>query len=142
MNVSTEVTVAPGVPLVPCDASQVQQVVMNLVLNGAEATRARGSGRVSIAIRALEDGGAVALGVEDDGEGIPEELLGRVFDPFFSTKEDGKGVGLGLAVVYGIVESHGGQIEVKSTPGSGTTFTVTLPLRPETVAQPANASVR
>ncbi|HET9317579.1 MAG TPA: ATP-binding protein [Vicinamibacteria bacterium] len=139
MNVTAEVAVGSDVPLVPCDASQVQQVVMNLVMNGAEATRARGSGRVSVAIRALEDGSAVTVQVDDDGEGIPEELLGRVFDPFFSTKEDGKGVGLGLAVVYGIVEAHGGEVDVKSTPGQGTTFVVTLPLRPEGPAPSAEA---
>jgi two-component system NtrC family sensor kinase len=139
MNVSAEVTVAPDVPPVPCDASQMQQVVMNLVMNGAEATRPHGSGRVAIAIQALEGGAAVALQVTDDGEGIPEELLGRVFDPFFSTKEDGKGVGLGLAVVYGIVEAHGGQIEVTSAPGRGTTFAVTLPLRPDNGPTPEDA---
>ena len=65
----------------------------------------------------------------DDGEGIPKETLDRIFDPFFTTKDDGKGVGLGLAVVYGIVESHGGRIEVRTTVGQGTTFEVTLPLR-------------
>jgi two-component system NtrC family sensor kinase len=142
MNIATRVEVAPGVPLVPCDASQVQQVVMNLVMNGAEATRARASGHVLVSIRTLEDGSAVTLQVVDDGEGIPEELLGRVFDPFFTTKEDGKGVGLGLAVVYGIVEAHGGDIDVSSTPGKGTTFTVTLPLRPEAAAPDEEAGAR
>ncbi|HEY6552668.1 MAG TPA: ATP-binding protein, partial [Vicinamibacteria bacterium] len=131
MNVVARVEVAPGLPQVPCDASQMQQVVMNLVMNGAEATRSRGSGHVSLRLRALVGERAVALEVEDDGEGIAEENLGRVFDPFFSTKEEGKGVGLGLAVVYGIVEAHGGQIEVRSKVGQGTTFEVTLPLSAE-----------
>lgn len=131
MNVQAELRAAPGLPRVPCDASQIQQVVMNLVLNGAEATRARGSGHVTVDIRALEGGRAVALQVQDDGEGISEELLGHVFDPFFTTKEEGKGVGLGLAVVYGIVEAHGGQIDVRSTRGQGTTVEVVLPLSAE-----------
>ena len=131
MNVRAELTVAPGLPRVPCDASQIQQVIMNLVLNGAEATRARGSGRVSLSIRPLEDRSGVVLQVADDGEGISEELLGHVFDPFFTTKEEGKGVGLGLAVVYGIVEAHGGQIDVRSTRGEGSTFEVLLPLPAE-----------
>jgi two-component system NtrC family sensor kinase len=131
MNVEADLKVAPGLPPVPCDASQIQQVVMNLVMNGAEATRARGSGHVSVSIQPAEDGAAVTLQVDDDGEGIAEELLGRVFDPFFTTKEEGKGVGLGLAVVYGIVEGHGGQVDVRSVPGKGTTFEVTLPLSGE-----------
>jgi signal transduction histidine kinase len=131
MNVATELKVAPDLPRVPCDASQVQQVVMNLVMNGAEATKSRGSGRVVVDIRPLEDRNAVALRVSDDGEGISEEQLGHVFDPFFTTKEEGKGVGLGLAVVYGIVEAHGGQIDVKSVLGEGTTFEVVLPLSAE-----------
>lgn len=137
MNVEAEVRVDPGLPPVPCDASQIQQVVMNLVMNGAEATRSHGTGHVCLSVRALEGGRAVALQVDDDGEGIPEELLGRVFDPFFSTKEEGKGVGLGLAVVYGIVEAHGGQIDVRSTVGKGTTFEVTLPLSAEVPSRDA-----
>ena len=67
------------------------------------------------------------LVVSDDGQGIPEENLSLIFDPFFTTKEEGKGVGLGLAVVYGIVETHRGTIEVDSREGVGTRFTVTLP---------------
>ncbi len=63
-----------------------------------------------------------------NGDGIPAEILPKIFDPFFTTKEEGKGVGLGLAVVYGIVDAHGGEIDVKSTMGEGTTFTVRLPL--------------
>jgi signal transduction histidine kinase len=115
---------------------------MNLVMNAAEATRSRGGGHVRVTIRAQEDGRAVELRVDDDGEGIPEHLLDRVFDPFFTTKEDGKGVGLGLAVVYGIVEAHGGRIDVKSTPGVGSTFVVTLPLEAETPVGPEEAAER
>jgi signal transduction histidine kinase len=63
----------------------------------------------------------------DNGEGIPPENLAKIFDPFFTTKPEGKGTGLGLAVVYGIVEAHGGEIDVKSEVGEGTTFTITLP---------------
>jgi signal transduction histidine kinase len=73
----------------------------------------------------------VLLTVSDDGTGIPEDALPRIFDPFFTTKEEGKGLGLGLAVVYGIVQSHGGEIEVHSEEGEGTSFEVTLPLAAE-----------
>jgi two-component system NtrC family sensor kinase len=68
------------------------------------------------------------LAVADNGEGIPPENLARIFDPFFTTKSEGKGVGLGLAVSYGIIQAHGGDIEVKSAAGAGATFTVSLPL--------------
>ena len=120
-----------ALPPLLCDASQMQQVVLNLVMNGAEATRPRGAGRVCVRTRRTDDGQSAVLEVTDDGEGIPKETLDRVFDPFFTTKDDGKGVGLGLAVVYGIVEAHGGDIEVRTTEGQGTTFEVTLPLTPD-----------
>jgi signal transduction histidine kinase len=74
--------------------------------------------------------GAVAIDVEDNGKGIPEESLPKIFDPFFTTKEVGKGTGLGLSIAYKIVTQHGGRIEVRSTPGVGTTVTVTLPVEP------------
>jgi two-component system NtrC family sensor kinase len=70
------------------------------------------------------------LTVADNGEGIPPENVARIFDPFFTTKSEGKGVGLGLAVSYGIIQAHGGDIEVKSEAGAGATFTVSLPLEP------------
>jgi two-component system NtrC family sensor kinase len=116
----------PDLPRVPCDAARIQQVVTNLLLNAADATE-RG-GAVAIRTRSSEAGGVV-LTVEDHGAGIPEENLPRIFDPFFTTKEDEKGIGLGLAVVYGIVETHGGTIEVESRPDLGTIFTVRLPGR-------------
>ena len=128
MNVTVTTALDPALPAVTCDGSQMQQVVMNLVLNGAEATRRRGEGHVTVATRSTPEGTGVVLEVGDDGEGIPPELVEKIFDPFFTTKEDGKGVGLGLAVVYGIVQAHGGEIEVSSEPGRGTTFRVLVPL--------------
>jgi two-component system NtrC family sensor kinase len=139
LNVTAELALDEDLPAVPCDTSQMQQVVLNLVMNAAEATRAHGAGRVRVATRRAEDGEGVALEVTDDGEGIPKAALDRVFDPFFTTKDDGKGVGLGLAVVYGIVESHGGQIEVRTREGQGTTFEVTLPFEAETRPPAAEA---
>jgi two-component system NtrC family sensor kinase len=128
LNVEAELRLDDSLPPLPCDVSQMQQVVLNLVMNGAEATRPHGSGRVSVTTRRSDDGESAVLEVADDGEGIPKDVVDRIFDPFFTTKEDGKGVGLGLAVVYGIVESHGGRIELRTREGRGTAFEVTLPL--------------
>jgi two-component system NtrC family sensor kinase len=131
MNVEFELRLADDLPPLPCDASQIQEVVLNLVMNGAESTRGRGAGRVTVATRRTEGRDAVLLEVADDGEGMAKATVEQIFDPFFTTKDEGKGVGLGLAVVYGIVQSHGGEIDVKSTVGAGTTFEVVLPLAAE-----------
>ncbi len=127
-NVDVDLDLAKDLPPVACDSSQIQQVVLNLVLNGAEASQSRAERRLAIRTRVDGDGSVVELSVEDNGEGIRPDNLSRIFDPFFTTKPEGKGVGLGLAVSYGIVEAHGGDIAVKSRPGEGTVFTVTLPV--------------
>ena len=85
--------------------------------------------RCVLAARAGE-GEGIVLEVRDTGAGIPPEQVPRIFEPFFTTKAAGKGVGLGLSVVYGIVHRHGGRVDVRSEPGAGTTFVVTLPGRP------------
>ena len=141
-NVEVKLNLAENLPVVPCDSSQMQQVVMNLIMNAAESTYRKGQGSVTITTRAQADGSNVVLEVTDNGEGIPPENLAKIFDPFFTTKEEGKSVGLGLAVVYGIVDSHGGDIEVKSKRGEGSMFRVILPLSSEkkaTEATPATA---
>jgi two-component system, NtrC family, sensor kinase len=127
-NVAVDARLADDLPAVPCDSSQIQQVVLNLLLNAAEATQSKAERLVIVSTARAEEG--VALTVSDNGEGIPAENLAKIFDPFFTTKPEGKGVGLGLAVSYGIIQAHGGEIEVKSTVGQGTTFSVTLPLEP------------
>ncbi len=137
MNVQVDCALDAALPHVLADGSQLQQVIMNLVLNGAEATRGKGSGHLRVATRALEEKKEVLLEVKDDGEGMSAELKERVFDPFFTTKDEGKGVGLGLAVVYGIVQAHQGEIEIESVPGSGTVFRVTLPVRRDAPAASA-----
>ncbi|NUM73124.1 HAMP domain-containing protein [candidate division KSB1 bacterium] len=130
-NVEVEENLAPDLPAVRCDSSQMQQVVINLVMNGAEATQPRSQGKVIVRTSARPEEKIAVLEVEDNGEGIPPEFLSKIFDPFFTTKGEGKGVGLGLSVVYGIVEAHGGELEVNSSLGKGTVFTVTLPLAVE-----------
>ena len=98
-------------------------MLVALAMNALEATPAGGS--VAIEARLEED--EAALLVSDTGIGIPREHHDRIYEPFFTTKEAGKGVGLGLAVVYGIVTRHHGTIELESEPGRGTRFTVRLP---------------
>jgi two-component system NtrC family sensor kinase len=126
-----------NLPLVECDSSQIQQVILNLVLNGAQAMQPRGGGQLTIRTR-LADQDSVELCVQDTGEGIAPENLSKIFDPFFTTKAEGKGVGLGLAVLYGIVKAHEGEVEVTSQRDVGTTFTVTLPLK----SQKSDAELR
>ena len=123
-------------PAVPCDPSQIQQVVLNLLLNAAEATQSKAASGRRDSCPLAADGGMVRLMVADNGEGIAPENLARIFDPFFTTKPEGKGVGLGLAVSYGIIQAHGGDIEVKSKVGEGATFTVSLPLDSRRTARP------
>lgn len=120
-------------PRMLLDVNQMQQVVVNLMLNGIEAMT--DGGKLSVTTRMSEDGDAQVLIVEDNGCGIPKENLERIFEPFFSTKP--KGTGLGLAVSYGIVRNHGGSIHVHSLPGHGSRFSVILPLVPEETARRA-----
>src|SRR5690349_7762525 len=121
-------TLAQEMPPVECDANQIQQVVLVLMVNASEAM-AKG-GRLEVA---TEPDGVVR--VKDNGSGIPADVLPHIFDPFFTTKEDQNRTGLGLAVAYSIVEQHGGEITVQSEVGKGTEFKVELGVtRPSGVA--------
>jgi two-component system NtrC family sensor kinase len=108
------------------DENQLQQVFLNIMLNAYQAMP--NGGQLRIASRA--DGKEVQVIFADTGSGISQENLKRIFDPFFTTKEVGEGTGLGLSISYGIIEQHGGTIEVESEPGTGSTFTVKLPIAP------------
>ncbi len=129
MNAAPALELQDGLPLIECDPSQIQQVILNLILNGAQAMHPKGGGELNIRTRLLPDGENVELAVRDSGEGIAPENLAKIFDPFFTTKAEGKGVGLGLAVLYGIVKAHDGEVEVASQRNEGSTFSVTLPLK-------------
>ena len=111
-------------PLVECDAGQINQVFMNLLANACDAVES--GGNIWVTTRA--DAGHVTVAVRDDGHGIPADALGRIFEPFFTTKPIGQGTGLGLAISHGVVAAHGGRIEVDSEPGHGSTFRVVLPI--------------
>lgn len=106
---------------------QIKQALLNLVVNSAQAMENCPPGQAELGMSTDFDGDRFTLVVSDTGKGIPPEHLPHIFDPFFTSKEVGKGTGLGLAVVYGIVERHGGEIRVQSTPGKGTAFTIVLP---------------
>ncbi|HZX60935.1 MAG TPA: ATP-binding protein [Candidatus Methylomirabilis sp.] len=115
----------PGLPVVQADHQMLQQVILNLLTNALDAIEREGEVRIT----ALESSRSVELCVEDTGCGIPPEHLPKVLDPFFTTKEVGRGTGLGLAICQGIVEQHGGSIEVRSDGrGKGTTVTIRLPV--------------
>ncbi|MFT6914035.1 MAG: PAS domain S-box-containing protein [Motiliproteus sp.] len=111
-------------PQVQCLRSEINQVIMNLLINASQAIEDQGT----INIRTGADQSAVWIAIEDNGQGIDPGILHKIFDPFFTTKPVGKGTGLGLSVSYGIVEKHSGRLEVLSTPGLGTTFTLRLPI--------------
>jgi two-component system NtrC family sensor kinase len=122
---------------ITCDPEQIEQALVALLVNAVEAMGEGGR----LGVRTEADGAAperVRIAISDNGVGIDPDVLPRIFDPFFSTKNATKGVGLGLAVVYGIVQRHEGRIDVASQPGHGTTFTITLPRRPSGL-QPAGA---
>jgi PAS domain S-box-containing protein len=114
---------AAGLPAVWGDAHGLQQVLINLLTNARDAVGA--AGEIAIVTAASTDPPGVRVAVRDTGPGIPAETLPRVFDPFFTTKPEG--TGLGLSISYGIVRDHQGTVDVQSTPGRGTTFTLTFP---------------
>jgi two-component system NtrC family sensor kinase len=121
-NIKIAKSFSPGIPTLIADGTQLKQVFLNIILNAAQAME--GKGKLSIATFVEKDRVKVKIG--DTGPGIPPEIVGRLFSPFFTTKE--KGTGLGLAISYGIMERHGGTIDVQTKLGKGTTFIVSLPI--------------
>lgn len=118
-------------PEVECLPSQINQVVMNLVVNAAQAIDGK---RGTITISTGVEGGSIWIKVADTGSGIPRDVLPRIFDPFYTTKPIGTGTGLGLSLSYGIIQKHGGKIDVETEMGQGTTFRITLPIRQQEAA--------
>ncbi|MDQ7008397.1 MAG: ATP-binding protein [Acidobacteriota bacterium] len=124
-GITLELECAESVPPVSANEDHLVQVMLALLSNAADAVGK--DGRVRVDVRAAGDD-EVVLSVEDDGPGVPPEIRDRVFEPFFTTKPPGEGTGLGLAVAYGLVQAHGGRLELASSSGRGTCFDVRLPV--------------
>jgi two-component system NtrC family sensor kinase len=123
-NVQIVVEAAAGLPAVSGDVGQLQQAVVALATNAIDAMPEGGT----LTLRAIRSESRVLVQVTDTGIGITPENMTKIFDPFFTTKDVGRGTGLGLAVCYGILSDHGGRLDVRSSLGTGTTFTITLPI--------------
>jgi len=133
-DINLAVTFAEGLSLVNASKNQLRQVFLNMVSNARDAMP--GGGTLSVVTGGDSD--TVYVKVTDTGTGIREEHLDKIFDSFFTTKGEVKGVGLGLSVCYGFIEDHGGDIEVKSQVGKGTTFTISLPVHNEIDSEKAD----
>lgn len=118
-------------PLAYGSEDQIKQVFMNIVSNAAESMLANDGGELTISTNYSLKENSIIIRFSDTGSGIPRQIISKIFEPFFTTKKKGKGVGLGLSVVYGIIQEHGGTIYVDSKPGKGSVFKITLPKKSE-----------
>ena len=115
-----------NLPLIQGSEDQIKQVIMNLISNAVESMAGGQVRHLTVKTFAKPEDKAVGFVVKDTGPGIPKDTISKIFEPFFTTKKKGKGVGLGLSVVYGIINEHGGSLYVDSEPGKGTRFSITL----------------
>jgi signal transduction histidine kinase len=123
-NIQLVTDLTDGIIIVRGDANRLQQALLNLIFNAIEAMPE--GGQLGIMTKLNETERNFQVQIQDTGNGIPEEHLDHIYDPFFTTKEEGNGTGLGLSIVYGVTKNHGGKINVKSTVGKGTVFTLTF----------------
>jgi two-component system cell cycle sensor histidine kinase/response regulator CckA len=139
-HVEIRLTTAPNLPAVSLDPAQFEQVIVNLALNARDAMPEGGTLRLETSLqrvtrsdplgaRGVTPGTYAVVTVADTGHGMPADILARAFEPFFTTKPVGSGTGLGLSMVYGTMQQHGGTVLVDSAPGAGTTFRLLLPVR-------------
>lgn len=126
-NIIIEKDLDPALPPVYSDIQQLNHLFMNIILNAAQAMG--GKGELNVKTIFLPETERVRIEIVDTGPGIPEHVLPHIFDPFFTTKQEGEGTGLGLSLVYGIVEAHGGQIKARNVPDGGAVFIIELPIR-------------
>ncbi|MFG1376811.1 PAS domain S-box protein [Xanthobacter autotrophicus] len=136
-GVKVVLTIEPGLPRLMLDAGQIHQVLLNLLVNAQQALEeTAGDRRVTVSVASDADRGAVMIKVADNGPGIAENIRSRIFDPFFTTKPQGVGTGIGLAVSRGLIEAHGGTLELGAGPDGGAQFTIQLPLEEVAVEAP------
>ncbi len=124
-NILIRTDFSPQTPTVMGDQNQIQQAIINLIFNAIDAMPEGGELTISSGFNTEKE--MVEIAVADTGRGIPKEDLRKIFDPFYSTKTEGEGLGLGLSVVYGIIDRHKGLIDVDSRLNKGTVFTISLP---------------
>ena len=129
LNVKIVFNLASDLPRVIVDSAQIERVFINMYINAADAMEE--GGILTITTHHCHEDDCIEIEISDTGHGIKEEDLEKIFDPFFTTKETGHGVGLGLAISYGIIKEHKGSILVESVVEKGTTFCVKLPITPE-----------
>ncbi|MEQ8224470.1 MAG: PocR ligand-binding domain-containing protein [Candidatus Eremiobacterota bacterium] len=152
-NITIEMNLSPSLKIIKGDEGQIEQIILNLCLNAQDAMPDGGTLLIETEEALLDEayvtshegvnpGIYAMMAISDTGEGMPKETLGKIFDPFFSTKELGRGTGLGLSSVYGIVKQHMGHINVYSEAGKGSTFKVYLPVIEENTAVSENISVQ
>jgi len=135
MNLQTRIQLEEKMPTLVCDEQQIKQALVALLINACEAMRPE-EGALEVSTRYNAERHTVKIIVQDNGIGMDEETQRHIFEPFFTTKETTTGMGLGLAVVLGIVTRHAGKIHVESAPGQGAAFTIELPEKPETNQSP------
>ena len=123
-GIEIEARLAENLPETIGDRSRLEEVFLNLFINAADAMK--GNGKLTI-ITGLSTNKSIRISISDTGKGIDKEHLSHIFEPFFTTKEPGEGTGLGLSIVYGIIQKHNGTIDAECTPGTGTTFIISLP---------------
>ena len=123
-GIEVEASLAENLPETIGDRSRLEEVFLNLFINAADAMK--GSGKLTI-ITGLNRNKSIRISISDTGKGIDNEHFSHIFEPFFTTKEPGEGTGLGLSIVYGIIQKHNGTIDAECTPGTGTTFIISLP---------------
>lgn len=123
-GIEVEASLAENLPETIGDRSRLEEVFLNLFINAADAMK--GSGKLTI-ITGLNRNKSIKISISDTGKGIDNEHFSHIFEPFFTTKEPGEGTGLGLSIVYGIIQKHNGTIDAECTPGTGTTFIISLP---------------
>ena len=128
-HINLESDILPGLPTVKGDFNQLQQCVINLIFNAIDAMGDGGDLKLETSYDSRQ--GLVTITVKDSGPGIAPDDLPRIFEPFYTTKKEGYGVGLGLSTVYGIMQHHRGTVTVESAPGQGAAFMLRLPASPD-----------